>query len=609
VKPRRFPTRTALLALVSTAVATGGVLALPAAMPSAGAAGALSITTSPGLKPAFNPAVSDYTVRCGASPTRGTTVTVAVHAPAGVKVSVAGGAPRTGSFTAKVTRAWSQSFPFVVAKGAGKLAVYTARCLPTDAPGFGVLKSGKSTAAFYLMSAHGTTSNGPVLGGYSLHYVDVVDARGVPMWWRKTGSVVGETKVLRNGHLAWLPSALALEERALDGRLVAKVNVPDGFAPDQHDFEQLPNGNWLLVAYPPVTGVDLTAIGGAANTCILDSELEEVTPAGKRVWSWYASQHIPVTDLMPNVRAAVSNSTCAVPKDLWHLNSEQVVGGDIVLSLRRNSAVYRINRSTGAVKWKLGGTASPQQLTIGGDPHSGFIGEHDARMWGDGTVSVFDNGDDGNNAPARRRSRVVRYQINTASRTARMVEQIVDPKVSNPLGAFCCGSARRLAGGHWAIGYGGQGVNTEVTSSGKRVLSFNYNDHSLNVNRPAPALFSYRMDPVTGHAFTRAKLRAGMDAMHPVNDTTPPVVTLVASTCGNRSCRATYDVFDNVGLPKQMCRAQTIVTACRIVVTVSNGAPVTTPPGRICDARGNCVAPAAAGRADRTATTRARVRS
>jgi len=231
-----------------------------------------------------------------------------------------------------------------------------------------------------------------------------------------------------------------------------------------------------------------------------------------------------------------------------------------------------------------------------GDPLSGVIGQHDAHMWSDGSVSLFDNGDDSHNPPGLRRSRVVRYQIDTSAHTATLVEQIVDPKVSYGFGSGCCGSARRLSGGHWAIGYGAQGINTEVTASAGRILSMNFGDTSKDPDHPAPAMFSYRMVPVPAGQLTRAKLRLGMDAMHPVPDTKAPVVVLNAAAAhcsvpGNAGwCRgvqtAGFDAFDNAaGLPLTLCHSAARTDACRLDIPApKDGARVMISSGKVCDA-------------------------
>ena len=102
----------------------------------------------------------------------------------------------------------------------------------------------------------------------------------------------------------------------------------------------------------------------------------------------------------------------------------------------RYTGVYRVNMTTGNVVWKLGGTTTPQSLTIVGDSATpaGPLGQHDARLYGDGSVSMFDNGNDGNANPATRAPRAVRYSIDTTAKTATLAEQITDPAIVAPRG-------------------------------------------------------------------------------------------------------------------------------------------------------------------------------
>ena len=82
-----------------------------------------------------------------------------------------------------------------------------------------------------------------------------------------------------------------------------------------------------------------------------------------------------------------------------HLNSLQIIDGDIIASFRGCSQVLRIDRSsgTGTVKWKLGGTATTRDpsttyLPLIGDRAGEFCGQHQATLTASGTVVLFDNG-------------------------------------------------------------------------------------------------------------------------------------------------------------------------------------------------------------------------
>jgi hypothetical protein len=521
------------------AVITALVVALLAAIPGsarvASADGSPSISTTPVLQPAFDPLITDYTARCGTSLTAPGAVTVSVNAPAGTTVSVAGAAPKSGAFTAELERAWDQSFSFVVKTAPAAPSTFYVRCMPSDMPTLTAIRSGTPGSDYYLLNAIKATSPGGA-GGFSTHYLEIVDTHGVPLWWHDAGVRVADTKVLPNGNIAWITdtngdvartqkaaSSRGLTQMPASGSPRTYLQVPDNPPADAHDFELLPNGDYLLESYAKVSGVNLASIGGLSNTCIIDSEVEEVTPSGQRVWSWFASRHFSPSEINVDMQATVAKSTCAKPEDAWHLNSLDPIGGDFLTSMRYTDAAYRINIATGDVVWKLGGSATPRSLTIIGDPFAGVIGQHDARMWPDGSVSLFDNGTDGSGVIVRS-ARVVRYQIDAGAGTATMVEQIQEPMITGA--AFCCGSARRLPNGNWAIGYGQLGVNAEVSSSGSRVLSLNFNDPSTDPNAPAPTLFSYRMTPVTPGILTAARLRGGMDAMHTPAPSTPSAVPL-----------------------------------------------------------------------------------
>ena len=202
------------------------------------------------------------------------------------------------------------------------------------------------------------------------------------------------------------------EEHRLGGstvRRLAAVGVPTDF----HEIQQLPNGHFLLDAYRPRHGVDLRPYGGPASATVYDAEIQEITPSGHRVWRWSSRGHIGLAETQqwwPTLNE-IQNRKPAADRayDVVHLNSIAKDGDGLVISARHTDAVYRIDRATGRVDWKLGGTHTPQSLSIAGDPQYGsttFGGQHDARVLPDGTLTVHDNGNNRSRPP-----RVVRYGI------------------------------------------------------------------------------------------------------------------------------------------------------------------------------------------------------
>jgi hypothetical protein len=182
------------------------------------------------------------------------------------------------------------------------------------------------------------------------------------------------------------------------------------------------------------------------------------------------------------------------------MNAVEPDGEDAVLiSLRHTDAVYKIDKASGNVVWKLGGTWTPKSLAVKGDPEGAYPlgGQHDVRLQPDGTITIHDNRTNLPDSP-----RGVRYSIDEGARTATMVEQVTDPAVSS---SFCCGSSRRSADGSWLFSWGGRSLVTEFDAAGQRTFRLGFGGTA----------FSYRAVPAPEGALTAAALRAGMDSMHP----------------------------------------------------------------------------------------------
>ena len=468
----------------------------PAPLPSGGdvpAAVTRRVVADPGLVPAYDPAIPDATVRC--DPAR--PVRVSATLPSGETIAIDGAAAAGGTVVRDVALRPGQSFAFVV-NGTER---HVVRCLPADFPLWSTRRNGRADVEWIAMTP---TVNAPVT------YAVIADRFGVPVWWTTSANgPINDLEVLRDGTVAWglaMGGAIGFarsfyEHVALDGTPLGHLATvgTGGAGADDHDVVLLPNGNALVEAYVTREHVDLTALGGSADATVLDAEIQEVRPNGTVAWSWNSRDHIGVAESadwpLASMQTVVDGDTAY---DLVHLNSlEPLADGDVVISARHLDAVYRIRRSDGAIVWKLGGTSRAESLAFAGDPVAQLGGQHDARILPDGTLTVHDNG-----SGQARPPRAVRYAIDAGAGTATLLESVSDARVP---GSFCCGSARRLAGGHWFVGWGGNGLATELRADGTPVLT---------LTMPAP-VFSYRAVPVSSGAIDRTALRAGMDAQHP----------------------------------------------------------------------------------------------
>jgi hypothetical protein len=488
--------------LAAASLGTTAGLALAAA--AAGAA--VQVSTRPALRPAFDPAVTDYVARCKP----GKPLRVRVNASGADRVSVAGGKSRRGAFEKRVSRAPDRAFT-IRQRSVGRTTAYHVRCLPPDFPDWTFGSSGAAHAQWYVVAPNAGGAEG---------YAAIFDGDGVPVWWwRSTSFGPWDAKLLPDGNLAWTRyygdhfgirgRRNAYEVRRLDGSLVRRVRTVGG-STDTHDLQELPNGHYLAITYKPRRHVDLShdPRGGPSDVTVVDGEIQELTPRGKVVWRWNSGDHIPPSWTTGSSTRGwwFHNTPDSQPgyermRDLVHLNSVDPDGDGLIVSSRHTDSVFRIDRATGDVDWKLGGKQVPgKSLAVAGAP-PGFTGaalfggQHDARLWKDGSVTVHDNGSWRYRPPV-----VYRFEIDPLLRTATLVERIANPDV---VSSTAIGGARKLSGGNWVVAWGNSPLVTEETEDGKVVRRLAL----------ASGFTTYRVAPVEPGELGAPALRRGMNRM------------------------------------------------------------------------------------------------
>jgi len=316
------------------------------------------------------------------------------------------------SFTSGTLPAW---IPAIGSAGTSGQSGYLALSLPEGA--VTVDNSGK--VVWYHHSPNGT------LNSFQAHPAGVYTLLG-------TGPLETEFKVLN-----------ALGEQIAT---VTCVGRPTRF----HDLLIAAGGDaWLLC--DETRTMDLSAIGGLDSAEVTATVVQHLSAAGAVLWEWNAFDHFVLTDVPLADRTGVN-------VNFTHGNG---IGFDsdsnLILGFRSLSEVTKVDRTTGAVIWRLGGLAN--QFTIVNDPKGSFERQHGVRWAGPGRIQLLDNG---LSAP----SRFVRYLLDPTAKTATMEWEFIDtPTTYTNVG----GSTQYHPDGHGTVSFGRAGRVIEVDQAGNRV--------------------------------------------------------------------------------------------------------------------------------------------
>jgi hypothetical protein len=239
-------------------------------------------------------------------------------------------------------------------------------------------------------------------------------------------------------------------------RVIRRIRTPNGFRPDLHEFVITPRGTAVLITYP-VVRADLRRVGGARHGLVVDSMVQEIDlDTGLVEFEWHALGRIGLREThsrpIPSPR---------VPFDYAHANAVNLDSdGNFLLSARNTWTVYKIDRGTGAIRWRLGGKHSSFAMPA----DARFAWQHDVHRRSDGAITVFDNSAF---PPVRKFSRALALRVDERRRTASVITARVHPR---RLLTATQGNQQELPGGGAMVGWGSQRYLTEFDAAGNVVF-------------------------------------------------------------------------------------------------------------------------------------------
>jgi hypothetical protein len=282
----------------------------------------------------------------------------------------------------------------------------------------------------------------PAPGDLVINDLRVQRYRGKPVltWWE------GKTNDRGYGKGTWVIADASYRE-------IARVRAGNGSGGDLHEMVLTEDGTALLTVYEPFD-TDLSMVNSPKGGQAMDSIIQEVEIAsGKVIWEWHSKEHVALAESM-----AVGPRTLKLPYDYFHINSIDVEpDGDLLVSARNTWGVYKIDRPSGKVLWRLGGRRSDFAL----GPGVRFAWQHDARRMPDGTITVFDN-----QATPRveDRSSVVVLDVDERTRRATVVRELTHP---DKVLSIAEGNAQMLPGGGFLVGWGMARRVSELSADGR----------------------------------------------------------------------------------------------------------------------------------------------
>ncbi|HEX5450479.1 MAG TPA: arylsulfotransferase family protein [Gaiellaceae bacterium] len=337
-----------------------------------------------------------------------------------------------------------------------------------DLPRIVVDSPASGTAPGYLFAAPFATAAGEVSGSSGPL---IFDEAGEPVWFlplAKVRAMNFKAQTYRRAPvLTWYESTAgelyggSCVIYGRDYQEVKRIHGGDGYAVDLHEFVITSRDTALLAIANEVPSPDGRVIEGI---------VQEIDIASSKVlFEWHSLDHVPLSD---SFRAGVTGDGTI---DYFHLNSVGVApDGDLIVSARHTSTIYKLDRRTGAVRWRLGGKRSDFTLGDG----AAFSFQHDARMHADGTVTLFDNGATGPGAAdVEPFTRPLRLRVDQSAMTVDVLQVFVPQR---PRLATAMGNLQMLEDGGAFVGWGTGGGFTEFAPDGTTRLDGRFDDGSIS---------------------------------------------------------------------------------------------------------------------------------
>jgi hypothetical protein len=322
-----------------------------------------------------------------------------------------------------------------------------------------VTTQARDTAPGYIFIA---PKNGPEEAGPGQDGCMILDNDGQPVWLRllqnedmdvmnfRAQTYKGETVLTwwEGYHTGYGQGEYVIFDSSYSE--LARFKAANGYEGDHHEFLITPQDTALITIYYKLPR-DRTSGGDPVDgASLMDGIVQELDiETGEVLFEWHSLDHVGFDESYTKLF------------DYFHINSVDVFDEDhLLISSRSTCTVYKVDRKTGEVIWRLGGKKSDFEM----GPGTRTTFQHDARRQGDGTITIFDNG----NVNRVDQSRAIAVEIDEDAMRASLAREYTHP---DKLRSATQGNAHVLPNNNVLVGWGSAPVFSEFNHDGELLFS------------------------------------------------------------------------------------------------------------------------------------------
>ena len=338
---------------------------------------------------------------------------------------------------------------------------------PSDFPAITIKNSSNPSPGYFFIA--------PILESLiPFGYLKIIDNNGIPIFYRRRNGLTIDWKLQPNGQITFFDLA-DISFYAMDSSysIVDTIQAGNGYKTNLHELRILQNGHVLLIANDRQSvRMDTIVTGGNPNTIVDGLIIQEIDADKNVIFQWRSWDHFKITDATRDIN--LTSSTI----DYVHGNAIEVdTDGNLLLSCRHMDEITKIDRETGNIIWRWGGTGSKNnQFTFINDPVT-FSHQHHIRLLPNGNYTLFDNG----NLHIPTNSRALEYHLDQVNKTAELVWSF---QYNPTTYSVAMGSNQRLSNNRSIIGWGWSFTDpravTEVSDDGSVALELLLPDNFLS---------------------------------------------------------------------------------------------------------------------------------